>query len=61
MKYTVEVKEINYGTIVVDAKSPEDAKIKADAAYSLGNTVWQSGEYELSDAKRVPDRSRDAR
>ena len=61
MKYSVEVKEINYGTIVVDAKSPEDAKINADAAYSLGNTVWQSGEYELSDIKRVPDRSRDAR
>jgi len=61
MKYSVEVKEINYGTIVVDANSPEDAKIKADAAYSLGNTVWQSGEYEISDIKRVPDRSRDAR
>jgi len=29
MKYTVDVKEINYGTIVVDAKSPEEAQEKA--------------------------------
>lgn len=61
MKYSVEVKEINYGTVVVDALSPEDAKIKADAAYTMGNTVWKSGEYEFSDIRRVPDRSRDAR
>ena len=61
MKFSVDVKEINYGTIVVDAKSPEEAIEKAEAGYTMGNTVWQSGEYELSDAKRVPDRSRDAR
>ena len=61
MKYTVEVKEINYGTIVVDAKSPEEAQEKAEAGYTMGNTVWSSGEYELSDPKHVPDRSRDAR
>ena len=29
MKYSVDVKEINYGTIVVDAKSPEEAIEKA--------------------------------
>ena len=61
MKYSFDVKEINYGTIVVDAKTPEEAKAKADAAYTMGNTIWQSGEYELSNMKRVPDRSRDAR
>lgn len=61
MKYSVEVKEINYGTIVVDASSSEEAKAKADAGYTMGNTIWKSGEYELSDVKRVPDRSRDAR
>ena len=61
MKYSVDVKEINYGTIVVDAKSPEEAIEKAEAGYTMGNTVWQSGEYELSDTKRVPDRSLDAR
>lgn len=61
MKYSVEVKEINYGTIVVDAKSPEDAQEKAEANYNMGNTAWHSGEYELSDPKRVPNRSRDER
>ena len=61
MKYSVEVKEINYGTVVVDVSSPEEAQQKAEAAYSMGRTVWSSGEYEFSDAKRIPDRSRDAR
>lgn len=61
MKYRVKVKEINYGTIEVDAKSPEEAAEIAEASYTMGNTVWNSGEYELSDIKRVPDRSRDDR
>ncbi len=61
MKFTVQVKEINYGSIIVDAASPEEALSKAEAGYSMGNTVWDSGEYELSDAKRVPRRDRDAR
>ena len=61
MKYSFDVKEINYGTVVVDAKSPEEAKAKAVAAYTMGNTIWQSGELVFSNMKRVPDRSRDAR
>ena len=61
MRYNVEVKEINYGTVQVEANSPEEAIAKAEAAYSMGNTVWQSGEYEFSNAKWVRDRNRDAR
>lgn len=61
MKYKVDIKEINYGTIVVDARSPEEALEIAEAKYTLGDTVWNSGEYEISDATRLPDRSRDAR
>ncbi len=61
MKYAVEVKEINYGTVEVEATSPEEALNKAEAGYSLGRTVWHPGEYEVSDAKRIPDRSRDTR
>ncbi len=61
MKFMVQVKEINYGVIEVEASSPEEALSKAEAGYSMGNTVWDSGEYELSDAKRVPRRDRDAR
>lgn len=59
MKYTISVKETNYGTIVIDAESPEEAIEKAETDYSLGNTIWGSGEYELSDAKRVKERTRD--
>lgn len=61
MKFMVQVKEINYGSIIVEASSPEEALSKGEADYSKGNTVWDSGEYEISDAKRLPDRSRDAR
>lgn len=61
MKYKVDIKEINYGTIVVDAGSPEEALEIAEAKYSFGDTVWHSGEYEVSDARRLPDRSHDAR
>lgn len=60
MKYFVEVKAINYGTIIADANSPEEAQEKAETSYTIGNTVWSSGEYEFSEPKRVPDRSRDA-
>lgn len=59
MKYTISVKETNYGTIEVDADSPEEVIKKAETAYSVGNTIWGSGEYELSDAKRVKERTRD--
>lgn len=61
MRYNVEVKEVNYGTVQVEASSPEEAIAKAETAYSMGNTVWQSGEYEFSNAKWVRDRNRDAR
>ena len=61
MRYNVEVKEINYGTVQVEANSPEEAIAKAETTYSMGSTIWSSGEYELSKPKRVPDRSRDAR
>ena len=61
MRYNVEVKEINYGTVQVEANSPEEAIAKAEAAYSMGNTLWQSGEYEFSNARWVRNRSRDAR
>ena len=61
MKYRVDVKEISYGTIIVDAVSEEEAYEKAETAYTMGNTIWNSGEYEITDAKKIPDRSRDAR
>lgn len=62
MKYIIEVKEINSGCIEVEAASEQEAYEKAEAAYSMGETVWEQGEYELSNAKPVRARSRgDAR
>ena len=61
MKYTVKVKETNYGTIEVEASSPEEALEKAEAHYTMGNTVWDCGDYALTDAKRIPNRDRDCR
>lgn len=61
MKYTVKVKEVNYGTIEVEATSPEDALGKAETQYTMGNAHWDCGDYELSDAKLAPKRDRDAR
>lgn len=61
MKYTVKVKETNYGTIEVDANSPEEAIEKAEAHYTMGNTVWDCGDFALADARRIPSRDRDSR
>ena len=47
MKYTIHVKEVSYGVIEVEADNEEQAKKLADQQYSMGNTIWQSGEYEL--------------
>ena len=58
MKYTVKVKEVNYGAVEVDAVSAEEALAKAEAEYISGNTVWDCGDYELTDAKRVPERAK---
>lgn len=62
MKYLIDVKEINYGCIEVEANSKEEAYEKAEADYTLGRTVWDQGEYELSGIRPVKVRDRgDAR
>lgn len=54
MKYVFDVKEISYGCIEVEAETKEQAKEMADEQYSMGNTVWKSGEYELTSETRQP-------
>lgn len=54
MKYTVHVKDISYGVIEVEAENEDQAKEIADQQYSMGNTIWQSGEYELEVEERTP-------
>ena len=54
MKYVFDVKEISYGCIEVDAENENQAREMADEQYSMGNTVWKSGEYELTNETRKP-------
>lgn len=62
MKYHIDVKEINYGCIEIEASSEEEAYEKAEAAYTMGQTVWDQGEYVLNNIRPVKDRNRgDAR
>mgnify|MGYP000180020175 FL=1 len=62
MKYTVHVKDISYGVIEVEAENEDQAKELADEQYSMGNTIWQSGEYELEvEEIKPPVRTSDAR
>lgn len=47
MKYYVNVKEISYGVIEVEADNEDKAKEIAEEKYHMGDTVWKSGEHEL--------------
>ena len=59
MKYEVNVKEISYGHVTVEASSKEEADKLAEKAYFDGNTYWASGEHEISEAKEVPQKARE--
>lgn len=62
MKYSISVKEISYGCIEVDANSEAEAYEKAEGQYTMGMTVWDQGEYELTNAQLVRQiRREDAR
>lgn len=54
MRYRVQVKEINYGTVIVEANSAEEAIEKAEGPYAMGDIIWSRGEYELSNAEVLP-------
>ena len=61
-KFIVNVKEISYGTIEVEANSIEEAQRRAEAQYTMGNTCWDSGEYELqAEEVKPPVKTGDAR
>ncbi len=47
MKYVFNVKEISYGCIEVEAETEEQAREIADEQYSMGNTIWRGGEYQI--------------
>lgn len=57
MQYEFLVKEINYGSITVEADSYAKAKTMADAQYHRGNTFWGNVEYELELTDLPPEDS----
>ncbi len=44
MKYVVDVKDISYGTIEVEADSLEQAEGKAQELYFLGQIQWDTAD-----------------
>ena len=60
MKYTIQIKEINYGTVIVEASSPQEAEDKAEQAYYDGNTYWKNSDMEITQTTPVRERG-DAR
>ena len=59
MKYRISVKEINYGCIEVEAASEAEAYEKAEAKYAMSMTVWEQGEYELTNAQPIRESRRE--
>lgn len=60
MKYRVRLKEIRYGSVTVQARSPEEAKLLAENEYAKGRTRWIDSSVELRGIEKVKDRG-DAR
>ena len=56
MKYRIKLRETRYGSVTVDAGSPQEAKIMADEAYKDGKVSWIDANLELRSLKRETDR-----
>ena len=51
MKYTVFIKEINWGFVKVEADSEEEAKDKAANKYYDGHIYWGDADMEIADVE----------
>ena len=60
MKYTVQIKEISYGSVTVEASNQQEAEEKAEQAYYDGNAYWKNSEMEITQTTPVRERG-DAR
>lgn len=59
MKYRISVKEISYGCIEVEAASEAEAYEKAEGQYAMGMTMWDQGEYKLTNAQPIRETQRE--
>ena len=55
MQYEFLVKEINYGSITVEADNYAKAQVLADELYNSGQTCWGNVEYDLEPEDLPPD------
>ena len=53
MKYEVYVKEVSYGTIVVEAENEDQAWDKAYEVYGEGNTNWGKLDFDITGIQEV--------
>lgn len=60
MKFSILVKETNYGRVDIEAKDIEAAKQKAEEEYFAGKINWKDSNFEVWSARRVLERN-DAR
>lgn len=56
MKYTIQIKETSYGTVTVEASSPQEAEELAEQAYYDGNAYWKNSELEITQTTPVRER-----
>jgi len=56
MKYRVSLKETRYGSVTVEADSPQEAKVMADEVYKDGKVNWIDASLELHSLKKETDR-----
>ena len=61
MKYRITLRETRYGSVTVDAGSPQEAKIMADEAYKEGKVNWLDANLQLDTLKKEIDRGEEER
>ena len=61
MKYRITLRETRYGSVTVDADSPQEAKIMADEAYKEGKVNWIDANLQLDTLKKEIDRGEEER
>ena len=56
MKYTVDVKDTSYATIIVEASSKEEAEALALEKYYEGTTEWEDCDIDIEASVREQNR-----
>lgn len=52
-RFRVFITEKNYGTVTVEAESPEAAREAAEEAYANGDVDWGKTDFQVGNAEEV--------